>query len=68
MKFLQKIALYIFVFIGTSAYADHFVGYDMNLVNIKNSNGTPTDTYKWVMKIFRDVNGIPIPNSASFQI
>lgn len=68
MKFLRNIAIYCLIFIGSSAYADHFVGYDMALVNIKNPNGTPTDTYKWVMKIFRDVNGIPIPNSATFQI
>jgi len=40
----------------------------MCLINKKNANGTPTNIYKWRLKIFRDVNGIPIPGSATFNI
>ena len=50
------------------SFADHFVGYDMCLINVKNSNGQPTDNYKVRVRIFRDVLGIPIPTNLSFTI
>lgn len=68
MKLFKLSTILLLLFVATSSFADHFVGYDMCLINIKNANGTPTNNYKWRMKIFRDVNGIPIPGAATFNI
>ncbi len=68
MKKLYITLFLTFAFILNNSFADHFVGYDMCMINIKNTNGTPTDLYKFRLRIFRDVLGIPIPNSASFTI
>lgn len=45
------------------------VGYDMCLVNIKNSNGLPTDDYKWIVKFYKDANHLtPAPQALSFEL
>lgn len=48
--------------------ASHIIGYDMNLINIKNAQGQPTDNYKFRLKFYRDVTGILIPSSFTFTI
>lgn len=48
--------------------ASHVIGYDLAWVNIKNSQGNPTDTYKLRLKFYRDVTGIAIPTSFSFNM
>ena len=68
MKKLYITLFLAFAFIVNHTYADHFVGYDMCMINIKNTNGSPSDLYKFRLRIFRDVLGIPIPNSATFTI
>ncbi len=67
MKKYSLLLLSFILFINYS-FADHFVGYDMCLINIKNSSGQPTNNYKVRVRIFRDVLGIPIPNNLSFAI
>lgn len=68
MKKLYITLFLAFAFIVNHTYADHFVGYDMCMINVKNTNGSPTDLYKFRLRIFRDVLGIPIPTSATFTI
>lgn len=67
---MRKLYLFLLfsVFIFSRAQADHFVGYDMCLINIKNQSGAPTDMYKFRIRIFRDVTGIPIPTGLAFSI
>ncbi len=40
----------------------------MNLINIKDANGNPTNNYKFRLKFYRDVTGITIPSSYNFTI
>lgn len=68
MKKLYYIIVFTLFFIVNAARADHFVGYDMCLINIKNANGQPTDLYKFRVRIFRDVLGIPIPTNMTFSL
>lgn len=40
----------------------------MNLINIKDANGNPTNNYKFRLKFYRDVTGINIPSAFNFTI
>jgi gliding motility-associated-like protein len=68
MRKLYTYLILAFIFIAQNVKADHFVGYDMCLINIKNPNGTPTDNYKFRVRVFRDVLGIPIPTNLQFNL
>jgi Secretion system C-terminal sorting domain len=69
LRNLSILAVLLFLCISSNtAHASHFLGYDMELVNIKDANNNQTDTYKWRMRFYRDVSGIPIPTSFSFSI
>lgn len=68
MKKLLAFSFILVLLCTVNSYADHFVGYDLCLINIKNPDGTPTNNYKFRLRIFRDVTGIPIPVSQNFVI
>lgn len=69
MKTARLYFLLFFIVLYVPANAAHMVGYDMYLVNIKNSNGLPTDNYKWVLKFYKDANNsTPAPLSISFEL
>lgn len=40
----------------------------MQLINIKDANNNPTDTYKWRLRFYRDVTGSAMPASFNFTI
>ncbi len=69
MKTVRLYILLFFIVLYVPANAAHMVGYDMYLVNIKNSNGIPTDNYKWVLKFYKDANNLtPAPLAISFEL
>lgn len=69
MKTVRLYFLLFFIVLYVPANAAHMVGYDMYLVNIKNSNGIPTDNYKWVLKFYKDANNLtPAPLAISFEL
>jgi hypothetical protein len=53
---------------NNQSFASHVIGYDLALVNVKNAQGNPTDTYKLRLKFYRDVTGIGIPSSFTFTM
>ncbi len=66
---MKKIfSLLILIFLFFFAEADHFAGYDLCLINVKNSNGGPTYNYKWRLKLYRNDYGMILPNSVSFKL
>jgi gliding motility-associated-like protein len=67
MKALKYLII-VLLLLSTKSYASHVIGYDMALINIKDANGNPTDTYKWRLRFFRDVTGIGIPPSFTFNM
>lgn len=68
MKVFRLLSILFLLFIASNSFADHFVGYDMQLVNVKGPGNTPTDNYFWRLKIYRDIKGIPIPLAATFTM
>jgi hypothetical protein len=63
--------LYFFIllfFITTASFASHIIGYEMCLVNIKNTSGQPTNMYKVRVRFYRDASGVSIPSIFSFYI
>lgn len=68
MRIFRYLSIIAFLLIANLSFADHIVGYDMCLINVKNPDGTGTNSYYWRLKIYRDVLGIPIPGSATFQM
>lgn len=68
MKKYTFLVLIIMLFVSNYTSATHIVGYDMTLVNIKDINGGPTHNYKWRMRFYRDVTGIPMPTNFSFKV
>src|SRR5688572_15931719 len=69
---MKKLLLVLFLSVcvmGFSAHASHIIGYDMNIINVKNSTtGAPTNTYIVRVKFFRDMSGIDIPASFTFAV
>ncbi len=68
---LRKIYLLtaaLFLLLSQSISASHFMGYEMELINIKDANNNTTDTYKWRLRFYRDVTGIPIPSNFTFNV
>ncbi len=64
-----KLLLFIFLFASSSSlFATHFLGYDMQLINIKDANNNPTSNYKWRMRFYRDAAGIPLPFNLTFKL
>lgn len=51
-----------------TAQSEHIIGYDMTLVNIKTSNGLPTNNYKFRLNFYADVLGSLVPSNFTFQI
>lgn len=58
----------VILLLSQSTFASHFLGYDIELINIKDANNNPTDTYKWRMRFYRDVTGAAIPTSFNFTV
>ncbi len=65
---IYLLAIAVLLLLSPSLFASHMLGYDMQLINIKDANNNPTDTYKWRLRFYRDVTGVPIPGSFSFNI
>jgi gliding motility-associated-like protein len=68
MRKIKYLIILFFLLVGSSTYASHFIGYDMCMINIKDANGNPTDTYKFRLRFFRDVTGAGIPTNFNFTI
>lgn len=68
MKTIKYLLLFLVLSFASETFASHIIGYDMALINIKDANGNPTDTYRWRLRFFRDVTGIGIPSSFTFNI
>ncbi len=68
---MRSLTLFLFLFLALTSstiQASHYLGYDMELVNLKDANNNPTDNYKWRMRFYRDVTGIAIPTSITFIV
>src|SRR5688572_14451466 len=68
--FMKKLLLTLLLAFTTIylTYANHVIGYDMALINIKNAAGQPTDMYKVRFKFFRDTDGPAMPLSYDFTV
>ncbi len=58
----------VLLFISRSTFASHVIGYDLTLLNIKDSLGQPTYNYKIRLKFYRDVTGSSMPTAFNFNI
>ncbi len=68
MKVFRLLTILLLLFTAGSSFADHFVGYDMQLINVKGPGNTPTNNYFWRLRIYRDIKGIAIPGAATFAM
>ncbi len=68
MKRLSTLLLFIFLVQVNSSFASHLIGYDMNMINIKDASGNPTNNYKFRLRFYREPTGISLPNSFNFTI
>jgi len=68
MKIFKIVFFCFILFCYEPCFSNHFVGYDMCLVNIKTSAGVPTNFYKWRVKLFRDITGPSIPQILNFSL
>ena len=61
-------AIAVLLLLSPSLFASHFLGYDLELMNIKDANNNPTNNYRWRLRFYRDVTGAGIPTSFNFTI
>jgi hypothetical protein len=61
-------SLLVLFFIFSSSYAAHTIGYDMSLINIKDTANNGTNFYKIRVKFYRDANGPSISPAFKFKV